>query len=1108
MSEAFNEKDLAVTDFSGLLDFDTTGAVNAGNPIASLGDRYCPYHPGADDCACHGFLEDWDLTEDPIEAAPLLGLAEPDYSKFENYIPKFIRPEKPCDYCHSKRMSCYLQQGEPFCTPCALLFRDCSLNNDTSGPSRPDVSRNHFSNPEVLRVVSEDASTTKPALSRANSHPKIPLNDDAPGSTKANGIRFPKHAVKILRDWLDAHASNPYPTEDEKIELEIETELKPSQIANWLANARRRRKVTERSRPKLAMSPSLRPTTAAIPIPVADERSWNELNPLERWKNSPPENEPARMSDIAHALASTDIPAGKASASASPSPLERYKKRKTSSNGSKTSNARPQSVTSCETGRTSSLSASSAAFSNGSSHSTHGSFGSFNSSLIGKKYRRRRRRPMVPKALDRKPADDKKRIFQCTFCTDTFKSKYDWTRHEKSLHLSLEKWICAPLGPVITDQETGMKKCVYCDLHNPSSDHIESHNHRQCEDKGLDARTFYRKDHLRQHLRLMHACEMVPSTESWKSMAQNINSRCGFCAQRFSVWQERVDHLTAHFKAGVRMVAWKGCRGLDPAVAAQVTNAMPPYLIGMEAVTPNPFSATNRASWRLPEEVNGCQEGAIDSTAVPTSGTDSKSTCWEILTIRLGQFAKEQADQGLPITDDLLQRQARRILYDGDDDAWNQTSADNPEWLALFKKAHGLDLIPSVIGGEGNHIPEDLESYGDLGLRIPFPVRLRAFNDLHCENASVSIANLSQDYIASIEMRRVECRRIYTELQSQGVFFDADKTCGHPECSLNMIDVSPFDTISIPGPRPKRWCSEAVSAELSAHIASANIATPLHHSRPPPSPAFSGGARRKIMNTLSELDGEMHRIHGSCCPDGPAKIVSATTGGSTVEPRLSWDAMTPSSGSSGRDGDVEIRASIARARGLAALAKIEALEDQDPLMRGELMQEWYADQQRSFGEGQVGGDHGLVKSRGGYEFMGDAALQPTVFDATGEVGWSVPSPPLPDTTGSGHGLGERSLSQEEMLTQLDELIAASTATPLADTVGASKMATMTTTTACDMDIDAAWAMGNVMPGTGHRGDEWDDAMTMETMDFMMDDLGEFGFDDLVGGDGCAGAWAL
>lgn len=49
MSEAFNEKDLAVTDFSGLLDFDTTGAVNAGNPIASLGDRYCPYHPGADE---------------------------------------------------------------------------------------------------------------------------------------------------------------------------------------------------------------------------------------------------------------------------------------------------------------------------------------------------------------------------------------------------------------------------------------------------------------------------------------------------------------------------------------------------------------------------------------------------------------------------------------------------------------------------------------------------------------------------------------------------------------------------------------------------------------------------------------------------------------------------------------------------------------------------------------------------------------------------------------------------------------------------------------------------------------------------------------------------
>jgi hypothetical protein len=131
--------------------------------------------------------------------------------------------------------------------------------------------------------------------------------DDAPGSSKRNGIRFPRHAVKVLRDWLDAHSDNPYPTEKEKVELERQTELQPAQIANWLANARRRRKVTERAKKPIS-SPSLRPTTPAIDIPVPD-KPWDELNPFERWQNSPPEHEPASITDIANAVAnSTHFP--------------------------------------------------------------------------------------------------------------------------------------------------------------------------------------------------------------------------------------------------------------------------------------------------------------------------------------------------------------------------------------------------------------------------------------------------------------------------------------------------------------------------------------------------------------------------------------------------------------------------------------------------------------------------------------------------------------------------------------------------------------------------------------------------------------------------------
>lgn len=76
------------------------------------------------------------------------------------------------------------------------------------------------------------------------------------------------------------------------------------------------------------------------------------------------------------------------------------------------------------------------------------------------------------------------------------------------------------------------------------------------------------------------------------------------------------------------------------------------------------------------------------------------ATCWEILTLRLGRFAREHiAKHGsASVTDDMLQSEARRILYGDPDDTWNQTSADNPEWLNLFKKAHGIDLNAPVTG--------------------------------------------------------------------------------------------------------------------------------------------------------------------------------------------------------------------------------------------------------------------------------------------------------------------------------------------------------------------------------------------------------------------------
>lgn len=55
---------------------------------------------------------------------------------------------------------------------------------------------------------------------------------------------------------------------------------------------------------------------------------------------------------------------------------------------------------------------------------------------------------------------DKPRILCCMFCCDMFKSKYDWARHEKFLHLNPEAWYCAPHGTTIYSIMTGRKHCI------------------------------------------------------------------------------------------------------------------------------------------------------------------------------------------------------------------------------------------------------------------------------------------------------------------------------------------------------------------------------------------------------------------------------------------------------------------------------------------------------------------------------------------------------------------------------------------------------------------------------------------------------------------------
>ncbi|KXJ88159.1 hypothetical protein Micbo1qcDRAFT_111845, partial [Microdochium bolleyi] len=405
---------------------------------------------------------------------------------------------------------------------------------------------------------------------------------------------FGPEAIKTLKDWFAQHEAHPFANTEDLEMLQAATGLKKKQILMWLANTRRRTTVgsgpnsglstpaSERSNDGARTAGMALPSRRATPIPF--ERSRFEksvllmegMNPLERWENSPPEHEPANATAIANAVssASDDTYIGNFDDEGNYSRLR----------------GKSRSVSSVETSN-SSRGSSSSAYSGDSKDSMR-----LRKRLKEMGSRRRRsanRRRGHPQAGAKGNTTLllPQHIYQCTFCPETYKTKYDWQRHEKTMHLSLDQWVCSPTGSTVVDPVTVEMSCVYCGAPNPDEAHLLGHNHAMCVDKSLRERTFFRKDHLVQHLKLVHkAAFLAPQMDHWKVSTEKLHSRCGFCDQTMDTWNARLNHIAAHFKAGTTMANWKGNWGFEPAVLEMLENAMPPYLIHYERNTPMPLN--------------------------------------------------------------------------------------------------------------------------------------------------------------------------------------------------------------------------------------------------------------------------------------------------------------------------------------------------------------------------------------------------------------------------------------------------------------------------------------------------------------------------------------
>lgn len=458
------------------------------------------------------------------------------------------RPPEPCLQCKRQRLQCLILQTtaanpNPItsCSSCVALFRDCSLAErekrqaSSFETSRPVIGHLHGVNEESGLGTFEEEPAVLP-----DGNPVAPTVPTKRISTRSG------KKTRALSNWFATHLDHPYPSEDEKSELAKQCGMSKTQVINWFANARRRHRLSAQS----LFNNSTKVFRQGSPMSTS---LLSNMSPVEQWRSFTPDDEPVSASTIGHGL--------------STSPLEQ------SDYFGSYGSGRDGSVSSCsgESGvHPFGIHDNSSNHSANSAHSHQSSEGNF-FGLSTHSSEGCSSRPIGSPALGRSKST-KEHAFQCTFCLQSFRKRYDWVRHERSIHLpGLDSWICrVPLPPdqsfLVWRVDQANPECIFCGQPSPTHEHIQSHEFQTCAERPVCERTFTRKDHLWQHLHKFHRCK---KWEGWKpnlTLLQHrqdkLQSQCGFCHVTMNSWEERAQHLASHFRRGATMAEWTGGSGI------------------------------------------------------------------------------------------------------------------------------------------------------------------------------------------------------------------------------------------------------------------------------------------------------------------------------------------------------------------------------------------------------------------------------------------------------------------------------------------------------------------------------------------------------------------